>query len=228
MKLAGEQGASETLGWGHMWSTSHAYSSGEPERAMAHAQQALEIAERIGDSFSRTWSWFWLGLAAGMRGEWRQAVEAIERSQAISRERRTAADSEGWCLLILGEAYLGLGEAERAMNLLREAVALMRSREQWAEAMANVVLARILLGSEGLAAREEIESALERASELVRNTGMHSVEPMIHVERAELAHQNGDEDEHQRELRQAHRLFTQIGASGHAERLSGELATLAS
>jgi class 3 adenylate cyclase/tetratricopeptide (TPR) repeat protein len=228
MKLAGEQGASETLGWGHMWSTSHAYSSGEPERAMAHAQQALEIAERIGDSFSRTWSWFWLGLAAGMRGEWLQAVEAIERSQAISRERRTAADSEGWCLLILGEAYLGLGEAERALNLLREAVALMRSREQWAEAMANVVLARILLGSEGLAAREEIESALERASELVRNTGMHSVEPMIHVERAELAHQNGDEDEHQRELREAHRLFTEIGATGHAERLSAELAMPAS
>ena len=130
MKLAGEQGASETVGWGHMWSTWHAYWSGEPERAMAHAQQALAIAERIGDSFSRTWSWYWLGLAASMRGEWRQAVEAIERSQAISRERRTAVDSEGWCLIALGEAYLGLGDAERAADLLREAVALVRSRGQ--------------------------------------------------------------------------------------------------
>ena len=91
-----------------------------------------------------------------------------------------------------------------------------------------MVLARILLGSEGLAAREEIEAALERARELARNTGMRSVEPMIHVELAELARQGGDEDERQRELREAHRLFTEIGATGHAERLAGELATLAS
>jgi tetratricopeptide (TPR) repeat protein len=193
---------------------------------MAHAKQALAIAERIGDSFSRTWSWQWLGLAAAMGGEWRQAVEAVERSQAISVERRTAVDSQGWCLITLGEAYLGLGDAERAATVLREAVALVRSRGQAAEAVANVVLARILLGSEGLVAREEIESALERASELARSTGMCSVEPMIHVELAELAHQNGDEDERQRELHEAHRLFAEIGATGRAERLHGELATL--
>jgi tetratricopeptide (TPR) repeat protein len=188
----------------------------------------MEIAERIGDSFSRTWSWFWLGCAAGMRGEWRRSVEAIERSQAISRERRTAVDSEGWCLVILGEAYLGLGEAERALNLLREAIALMRSREQAAEAAANVALARALLGSEGLAAREEIESALERARELALSTGMCSVQPMIHVELAELAHQGGDEEQRQQELREAHRLFTEIGATGHAGRLATELAMPAS
>jgi tetratricopeptide (TPR) repeat protein len=225
MKLAGEQGDIETVGWGHMWSTWHAYWSGEPETAMAHAQQALEIAERIGDSFSRTWSWFWLGLAARLRGEWRQAIDAIERSQAISRERRAGLDSEGWRLIILGEAHRGLGEAERAVDLLREGVALLRSRGQSAEALANVILARILLSSEGLAAREEIESALARARELAGDTGMRSVEPMIHVELAELAHQSGVEEERERELRDAHRLFTEVGATGHAERLAGKLAT---
>jgi class 3 adenylate cyclase/tetratricopeptide (TPR) repeat protein len=228
IKLAGEQGATETVGWGHMWSTWHAYSCGDPERAMAHAQQALAIAERIGDSFSRTWSWHWMGLAAGMRGQWRQAVEAIEQSLAISRERRTAVDSEGWCLIGLGEGCLGLGEAERATNLLRDAVALMRSRGQAAEAVANVVLARILLASEGLAAREEIESALERASDLARETGMCSIEPKLHVELSELARQNGDVEERERELREAHRLFTEFGATGHAERLAAELAMPAS
>ena len=64
--------------------------------------------------------------------------------------------------------------------------------------------------------------------ELARSTGMRSVEPMVHVELAELAHQNGDEDEHQRELREAHRLFTDVGATGHAERLAGKLAMPAS
>jgi tetratricopeptide (TPR) repeat protein len=195
---------------------------------MAHAQQALAIAERIGDSFSRTWSWYWLGLAGVMRGDWREGVEAIERSQAISRERRTAVDSQGWCLIALGEAYLGLGDGERAASLLRDAIALVRSRGQAAEAVANVVLARILLASEGLAAREEIETALERASELARNTGICSVEPMIHVELAELARQNGDNEGREQELREAHRLFTEFGATGHAERLAGQLAMPAS
>jgi tetratricopeptide (TPR) repeat protein len=169
-----------------------------------------------------------MGCAAGMQGRYRQAVEAIERSQAISRERRTAVDSEGWCLVILGEAYLGLGEAERGLVLLREAVALMRSREQAAEAFANVALARALLRSEGLAAREDIESALDQARELARRTDMRSVQPMIDVELAELAHQCGDEEERQQALREAQRLFTEMGATGHAERVAGELAMTAS
>ena len=89
------------------------------------------------------------------------------------------------------------------------------------------LLARVLLATDGLAAREEIEAALARARELTRSVGMGSIEPMIHVELAELARQGGDEEEHERELREAHRLFTEIGATGHAERLDGELATLA-
>ena len=40
--------------------------------------------------------------------------------------------------------------------------------------------------------------------------------------------QNGDEEERERELREAHRLFTEFGATGHAERLSAELAMPAS
>ena len=57
-------------------------------------------------------------------------------------------------------------------------------------------------------------------------TGARGHEPAIHVELAEFAHQNGDEAEHERELTEAHRLFTQIGATGHAERAADRLATL--
>ena len=57
---------------------------------------------------------------------------------------------------------------------------------------------------------------------------MCSVDPLIHVELAELAHQNGDEKERERELREAHRLFTEFGSTSHTERLAGELATQAS
>jgi hypothetical protein len=40
------------------------------------------------------------------------------------------------------------------------------------------------------------------------------------VELAERARRRGDEEGHHRELREAHRLFTEIGSTGHAERLA--------
>jgi tetratricopeptide (TPR) repeat protein len=227
--MAAEQGATETVGWGHMFSVNQAFLCGDLDRAMIHAQQTVEIAERIGDAFSRAWSWIWVGRARGMNGDWEQAIEAIERAQAISSERRTAADSQGWALAGLAEAHLGLGDIDRATCLAGEAIALLRTREQTAgQIVANVVLARVLLAAHDLGARDEIESALTRAQQLVGDTGAHAYEPTIHVELAELAHQNSDDAERERELREAHRLFTQIGATGHAERLASELATPAS
>ena len=228
VRMAAEQGATETVGWGHMWSVQHAYLCGDPERATIDAQKAVEIAERISDAFSRTWSWSFMGRAAVMGGEWGQALHAIQRAQAISSERRTAADAEGWCLVCLAEAYLGLGDNDRAADLARDGVNLVRGREQTAaEIAANVVLARVLLAVHDPGAHDEIHAALTRARELVDNTGAHGHEPTIHTELAELAHQHGDEAGRERELREAHHLFTQIGATGRAERLASQLATLA-
>ena len=87
---------------------------------MATPSSSLEIAERIGDSFSRSWAWLWLGQAEQMRGEWRQAIEALERSLAISRERRSAVEGDALRLAMLSESYLGLGDAERARALAEE------------------------------------------------------------------------------------------------------------
>jgi class 3 adenylate cyclase/tetratricopeptide (TPR) repeat protein len=226
LRTAAEHGAIETAGWGHMYSVGNAYRCGDGERAMMHAQEAMETAERIGDAFSRTWAWSWMGCALVMAGQWDQAIEAIERAHTISRERRAAADAESWSLAWLAEAHLGLGDSERAIDLAREALALGRAREQpAAELAANVAVARILLAAHGLRARDEIDAALRRAQELVETVGLYGHEPTIHVELAELARQNGDEAERARELSEAHRLFTQIGATGHAERLVGQLAT---
>jgi class 3 adenylate cyclase/tetratricopeptide (TPR) repeat protein len=226
-RMAAERGASETVGWSHNWGMWHAYHCGEPERAMAHAQQTVEIADHLGDGFSRTWSWVMVGLAATMQEDWRQAIDAIDRAQAISSERHAAADSEGWWGIILGLAHLNLGDSERAVGLCRDAITLLRSREQSIELIANVALARVLLASQGLAARDEIEAVLTRAEELVQTNGTAGAEPTIRVQRAELARLDGDEREHEHELREAHRLFTQIGATGHAERLAGELTAFA-
>jgi tetratricopeptide (TPR) repeat protein len=228
-KIAREQGDIEVIGWSHMWSAWLAYVQGEPEAALGHGQQALEIAERIGDSFSRAWAWFQLGLAERMQGQWERSIEAIERSIAIAREGRTSREGDAWRLALLGESHLGLGDAERARTLVAEGLEIGPARGHSAyEILANLALARVLLAQGGAAARAETEAALARALELARDTEAKSFEPLIHVERAELARQSGEEEDRQRELREARRLFTEIGASGQAERLAGELALLAS
>jgi len=224
--IAREQGDIEIVGFSHMYSTYLAFITGEPEAALGQAQQALEIAERIGGSFSRAYAWFSLGLAERMRGEWRQAIEALERSLAIAREGRLSVD-EDTRLALLGESYLGLGDLERARALVAEGLEIARAQGNvGSEALASLALARVLLGSASTAARAEIEAALARALELARDTEAKAFEPLVHVELAELARQSGDEEGRERELREAHRLFTEIGASGHAERLELELPTV--
>jgi tetratricopeptide (TPR) repeat protein len=225
MKLAREQADMETVGWAHMWHVALAYVSGHPEPALGHAQQSLEIAERMGDSFSRAWAWTQLGIAHRLRGEWREAVEALERARALASERRAAVEGDAFRLAWLSESYLGLGDPERARALAEEGIARARERgNPGNERDASLALARVLLGSSGPAARAEIEAALARALELARATGAHIYEPLIHVELAELARQTGDHRRHEQELREAHRLFTEIGATGHAERLAAEPA----
>jgi hypothetical protein len=58
---------------------------------------------------------------------------------------------------------------------------------------------------------------------LIEETGGRAHEPHVRIERARLAELCGDAAVRDRELREAHRLFVEMGASGHAERLAKEL-----
>src|SRR5205807_9474607 len=98
----------------------------------------------------------------------RQAIEAIERSQAIAREGRTAVDGAG--LALLGDSYLGLGNPERARALVAEGLEIARAQGNvGSETLASLALARVLLGSGGPAAHVAIEAALARTLELARD-----------------------------------------------------------
>jgi class 3 adenylate cyclase/tetratricopeptide (TPR) repeat protein len=218
----------ETVGWTHMWSVWVAYYSGDLDSMLRHAQQALEIAERIGDSFSRAWSWFLFGLSQKERGSLRGAVEALERSRALSQERRTAVEMDPFRLAVLGECYASLGGAERGVELVKQAVELARQRAHpGGEVFARATLARVLLDSRGGAAVGEVESVIATGLELAQDYGLGAIRPVLHVGLANLAKEMGDEDRRQRELREAHRQFTEIDATGHAERIAHELATAA-
>jgi hypothetical protein len=64
---------------------------------------------------------------------------------------------------------------------------------------------------------------LARARELVEETEARVYVPFIAEEEARLAQLEGDQSAFERQLRDAHRLYTEVGATGHAKRLAREL-----
>ena len=66
---------------------------------------------------------------------------------------------------------------------------------------------------------------LRDATAVIEATEARVFTPQVHVERAALARVLGDEATHQRELREAHRLFTEMDATARAEQVARELGT---
>jgi hypothetical protein len=96
------------------------------------------------------------------------------------------------------------------------------------ELLSILSFARAVLASPGEPAYEGAAQALERAMDLVRETGSLWAEPLLRLELAELARRRDDEPRRERELREAQRLFTEMGASGHVAKMAGKLAPLGS
>ena len=131
-------------------------------------------------------------------------------------------------LPLLAEAHLAAGAPRAARETAERALTLARERGmRMAECAAQLVVGRVLLRSEGVGAREAIDSALAEASSLVGETGAKRYAPFINLERAELARRVGDDATRQRELSEAHRLFAEMGATARAERVARELAATA-
>jgi hypothetical protein len=158
-----------------------------------------------------------------------QAAAALEHGLSIVRLRRTGLHWEGLFLAQLAEAHLQQGEGDRARARVEEAVRSARGRSTRAiECRAELAHARVLLGTEGVASRGAVAAALAQARARVEETGATIHEPFIHVELARLARLTGDEAARQRELREAHRRFTTMGATAQARRIAAEIESAAS
>ncbi len=119
---------------------------------------------------------------------------------------------------------LATGKLQEAHALLAQETAFLNERGAWAEEChCQVSLAEALRRSEGTGATERIRRALSRARELVEETEARLYTPQILEEEARLSKLEGDGAEFKSKLREAHRLFTEMGATGHAERLGKEL-----
>ena len=218
--------------FGPSWEGYINWLAGDADATLAAARAGIDAVERFRATHGHpgagyeTFAPTSLGQAHLLRGEWSEAVRCLEELRSLCRERRiNTIFGEVQNLIWLAEAYLGGGDTGRARALAQEAVAVAERRRPIKDAArAYVVLARALREADGLRARDAIEAALDRATALIEETGARVYTPFVCVERARLAALLGDEAAHERELRAAHRLFTDMGATARAEQMARELS----
>jgi hypothetical protein len=124
----------------------------------------------------------------------------------------------------LAEVYLQLGDRGRAGALAEEAMGVAQGTGTTVVEQSSLLsLARVQLQREGAEAQDTAATVIERGLALADQTGLVVLIPQFLVERAALARLRGDEVDAQRDLREAYRLFVEMGATGHAARLATEL-----
>jgi tetratricopeptide (TPR) repeat protein len=114
-------------------------------RACAYANQAHEIAERLGDSDGQAQALAVLGNAATVLGDPQAALEPYQEALAIYRELGNQ-HHEGAVLGNIGDAYRAAGELEIAAEHYQQAIALSDATgDRWTAARARWYLAIIML-----------------------------------------------------------------------------------
>ncbi len=227
--IAREQGDLESLAIAHLFSSWNALAAGDAETSLAQATSAVEVSESIGDALSRAWAWSFLGATETSRGNWHSAIEALERADRLATEHRAAQEGVAYRLAHLAEAEAGIGRMERARELAAAALKDAEEKKGGPPILLPACLgwARVQLADTESIDADGVESRLRHALDVAAVSGARRYEPLLRVELAELASGLGDDERRHQELREAHRMFLEIGADGHADRLAEQLAMTA-
>ena len=225
LELANEYGPEESRCWAHCVPVGLADARGDRGPGAANwARLATEAAERAGSFQARAMAHLVLSIAGILDGQWEPAIADAEKAIQIWHTG-FGGDFAALMLAAQARALLGAGAAKRAREVSAEAIAVAKRQGQPIhQCEATIAHVRCLRALDRADAREVIETLLAEVSQLIDQTGAERWRPHIHVERAELHRLTGDTAAATRELAEAHRLFAEMGAMGHAERIAPLLA----
>jgi tetratricopeptide (TPR) repeat protein len=187
--------------------------AGDGVDASPSAVEATQLAEETGNVAFLVHSLESLAVAHLSAGRTREAAAVCERALTLGRQHRSGLVWEASLLAWLALARLMDGDPAAAAAA-DEAVAVARGRgARVDECMAFLVRGKVRAAS---GARDGALADLDAALTLVGEVGALTYEPFI---REEIGRLHADESE----LREAVRLYAEIGATGHALRLRTEL-----
>jgi tetratricopeptide (TPR) repeat protein len=223
--LAQALGEKEVALSAEQWLVENAEFQGHPEKALAHAQHVTPEKGLFEETFWAAQPHAYMARALLMANRLEEAIAEFDRWDELLRQhglRRSTAVTVH--LPYRAEAYSRNGDVERALACAREAIELADNGGLGvARVGAELTHARALLRM-GDGQREEALKALDRSAEFASSTGARVYEPFIGETRAMYARRLGREQERTQHLQAAQRLFAELGAAGHAQRIANALA----
>jgi adenylate cyclase len=185
LRLARQQDDPETEGWIRGSKSAVLADRGEIEAALAMARRSCELAEQLGDVFSRSVSLTALAYVQLEAGENEEALETIELADRLYREAMGAGgETEGWRATLRARALFGVGrEAEAEAQAEWAAETARRRGMNWQLPPALNVLARIRAAS----GTPGVETALDEATEVAERLGHQMALRKIAADRESLA-----------------------------------------
>jgi len=229
LRLARDSSLPENLGWTRGNLTILAEYTGETAfeelgDVTSAAVEAMRIAEDLGSAFSRLVAGASMGSACLLTGRNDDAAGALRDGLELARRHRVGLEFEALLLARLAQAHTRGGDTAAGQSAAEEAVAAASERGQrfW-EIQARLALAEALTAGGATRSRGTAEKVLVRAEALVAETGARVLAPQVAEARARLLSGCGERAAAEESLREALRLYTEVGATGHARRLEREL-----
>jgi class 3 adenylate cyclase/tetratricopeptide (TPR) repeat protein len=183
----------------------------------AMAREAVGISEDTGNRAMHVAALGAFGIAQLASGRKEDAVAALTRGVEDGR-RRGLQFEEGRLLAYLAQARLECAHEAEAIRTADEAVAVSMKQEALVLAChALLVRARVRRVTEPTGSDDAVLADIQSGLALAEDLGAATYEPFIHEELGRL-HNDAEE------LREALRLYRQIGATGHVRRLGCELS----
>jgi len=195
---------------------------GEGREAVEHAEQGIEMTERLGAPGFRTTARLALGGALLVARDYAQARAALEDAFGLATPDSIGPNQMLMLRARLAEARFRTGDREGALRLAEEAAKAAVGVRRLGAVEAFLSFARLLLAS-GCDRLGEAEVALEAASDVARRCSGRVFAGPIGEERARLAGLRDDHDAAGRGFTAVLELYREIGATGHARRLEAEL-----
>lgn len=148
--------------------------------AQQHAERAFSLAIKSGSPYLRVYAQAARGLSHIIAGRFSSAIEDLSDALSFARSRKAGLENEPRILADLAYAHLLNGDAATALSAVNEAIEIATERHaRVPECFARIVRSNILFKSKTSDQEAEASNELNRARELIEETGAFIYEPLI-------------------------------------------------
>ncbi len=216
----------EALGWSNTFSVALTVWGGEPPSpdTVMHGRRAVEIAEEIGDAFSRIVGYSWLCLAHIVVGEPAEAIRVADHCLAMIAERGAGLEFEPTVHGVRAEARGAQGELDLAVEEGKLALRLTEERgTNSIRPRTRILLAEILLNRGGAGDIGRAAELIDEAERIARDFGARPDVARALRQRAHLFATEGDDDGRDALLTDALAMAREMDARGLIAQIEADL-----